>query len=290
MRNWDCSAIRRSRSNFASDCTPSLSRVGMICHTRRAIYAMEALLKEMEERFGQLIALIWIFLHKLLPFNLTVVQVQELIKNKNHPFWAAFDQATKLLTPQPIVSDTDSTVDTQKQIDFWISFYKKHFKIDLDPSEIKIAERRSGFNWLVIVAKGVSLNQVWEVCQKHFKCWKYGNSDLESLIQESERGPAKATNAFWFRDRVEADEETKNLSANQQTEAGITLIARCLLELKYFSEMGKHLDLKNVTLCSGSRFADGGVPYAYWRGGEFDVSWHYVDYRHPGLRSRVAVG
>jgi membrane-bound inhibitor of C-type lysozyme len=229
-------------------------------------------------------------LHKLLPFNLTVAQVQELIKNKNHPFWAAFDQATKLLDPQPIVSATGSTVDTQKQIDFWISFYKKHFKIDLDPSEIKIAERRSGFNWLVIVAKGVSLNQVWEVCLKHFKCWKYDGSDLESLIQESERGQAKTSTAFWFRDRVEADEETKNLSANQQTEASITLIARCLLELKYFSETGKHLDLKNVTLCSGSRYADGCFPYALWGVGEFSVYWDLVDDRSPGLRSRVAVG
>ena len=257
---------------------------------------MENILKQMEDRFGQLIALIWVFLHKLLPLKMTIEQIQDLIQEKDHPFWIAFDEAVKLLAPQPIVSaattDTEDTGDVKKQVDFWVKFYQEHFGIALDSSEIKIPLRKVGFNWLVIIALGVSLNQVWEVCQKHFKCWKYTDLDLESVVQKSERGSAKTTSAFWFRDRVEADEEMKNLSANQLTEPSITLIARCLLELKYFSETTrKHLDVKNVTLCAGSRYADGDVPYAYWRGYDsFRISYYDVVDHGPRLRSRAAVG
>ncbi len=244
---------------------------------------------------GQYLELVLVFLRKLHPIGLTTDQISSLIKDKNHPFWLAFNEAIKLLAPQPIMATSlEIGADaTYRQVDFWVSFYKQHFDIDLNPADIKIPERREGFNWLVIVAKGVTLNQVWTVCKKHFKCWNYQQTDdLESLMRKSERGEAKTTQAFWFRDRPEADEETKNLSANQQTEPSITLIARCLLELKYFTETnGKHLDIDNVTLCAGSRCADGGVPSALWYGDDsFDVDWFSVDYRFDELRSRVAVG
>lgn len=244
---------------------------------------------------GQYLELVLVFLRKLHPIGLTTDQISSLIKDKNHPFWIAFNEAVKLLAPQPIVSTSlEIGADaTYRQIDFWVSFYKQHFNIDLVAADIKIPNRRDGFNWLVIVAKGVTLNQVWAVCKKHFKCWNYKQTDdLESLMQESERGPAKATSVFWFRDRPEADKETKNLSANQQTESSITLIARCLLELKYFTETnGKHLDIDNVTLCAGSRYAGGGVPHADCYGGDsFSVCWFSVDDRGGRLRSRVAVG
>ena len=243
---------------------------------------------------GQYLELVLVFLRKLHPIGLTTDQISNLIKDKNHPFWLAFNEAIKLLAQQPIVATTTEVGvdDTKRQVDFWVLFYKQHFEIDLDPTDIKIPGRREGFNWLVIVAKGVTLNKVWAVCNKHFKCWNYKQTNaLESLMQESERGEAQTTSAFWFRDRIEADKETKNLSANQQTEPSITLIARCLLELKYFSETGKHLDIDNVTLCAGSRDADGDVPLAHWyRDDSFGVSWRRVDHRHDELRSRVAVG
>ncbi len=233
---------------------------------------------------GQYLELVIVFLRKLHPIGLTTGQIKSLIEEKDHPFWVAFNEATKLLTP-PSLDD-----DMARQIEFWSKVYKEHFSIDLDLSGVKIPERKSSFNWLVIVARGVSLDMVWEVCRKHFKCWKYTDLDLENVIQESERGPAKATVAFWFRDRVEADEETKNLSANQQTEPSITFIVRCLLELKYFLETKKHLDINNLTLCAGSRYSDGYVPCAYWYDDGFHIYWNDAGNRSSSLRSRVAVG
>lgn len=261
-------------------------------YARRAIYSMSKL-NEIAESLGQHFTLAMEFMKKIIPLGLTVGQVKNLIEQKDHPFWLAFNEAVKLLAPQPIEVKSEVTADASKrQVDFWVSFYKTHFRIDLDPADINIPNRRDGFNWLVIVAKGVSLNHVWAVCKKHFKCWNYANTgDLESLVWESERGKAETTSVFWFRDCVEADEETRNLSAKQQTEPSITLIVRCLLELKYFSETGKHLDIKNITLCAGSRYADGDVPGADWyRVDGFRVRWCYVDNRDHKLRSRVAVG
>ena len=93
---------------------------------------------------------------------------------------------------------------------------------------------------------------------------------------------------------MEADESNKNLSANQlakRNHKGITLLERLLLEMGYFLATGKHLDEKNVTLCTGSRDSVGGVPYVYWNSDDRKV---YVRWYHPGdsdggLRSRSAV-
>lgn len=242
---------------------------------------------------GQYLELVFVFLRKLHPLGLTTAQITALVKDKNHPFWLAFNEATRLLVAPQVVGYTVND-DTNRQVNFWKVFYKTHFGIDLDMAGVKIPARKAGFGWLVIVAQGISLNQVWEVCRKQFDCWKYTDSDLESVMQESERGEAEAMTVRWFRDRVEADEEVKNLSARElakQNITGITLIERLLLELKYFSETKKHLDVRNWTLCSGSRYAGGSVPSVFWRSGErrLGVYWDDVDARGGGLRSRVAV-
>jgi hypothetical protein len=61
--------------------------------------------------------------------------------------------------------------------------------------------------------------------------------------------------------------------------------------LKYFDETKQHLDVKNVTLCAGSRDADGGVPDVDWGGGgvKLHVDWYSVGSADPSLRARAAV-
>ena len=70
---------------------------------------------------------------------------------------------------------------------------------------------------------------------------------------------------------------------------GITLEERLLLEIEYFKKTGKHLDVENWTLCSGSRYQDGYVPSAYWDGDEFGVDWYGSDGRFACGRARSAV-
>lgn len=101
--------------------------------------------------------------------------------------------------------------------------------------------------------------------------------------------PKKPTTRY-FKKTVEADEENKNKSANE-IENGITLRERLLMELDYFNETGEHLDVKNITLCAGSRYSDGDVPYVRWGPSyrEVCVCWCSPAYRSDGIRARTAV-
>jgi hypothetical protein len=178
----------------------------------------------------------------------------------------------------------------QKQKDEWAAFYQKYFGLDCDFSQLRIPKRRPGFDRLIVVAKGLTLNQVYGVCSKHFPCWRC-TDDLDEAIPVNDRKPDQAY-AIWVRDRKEADEELKNLSADQLTEQGIpgiTLLERMLYESKYWDETGEHLDRQNWTLCSGSRDAYGYVPYANWGGDGFEVDWYCSSNQHGGLRARAAV-
>ena len=172
----------------------------------------------------------------------------------------------------------------------WESFYRKVFGIKVDFSGLKIPKKKKGFSRLIIVAKGMTSQKVYNKCKEIFPCWKYADN-LDRAVQ-SERVSDMRPYAVWFRDRIEADKELKNLSANDLKErkiTSITLEERLVYELKYFEETGRHLDIDNITLCAGSRYSDGNVPRVDWYYSEFDVYWDHPGSRDGSLRSRQAV-
>lgn len=137
----------------------------------------------------------------------------------------------------------------------------------------------------------MTLNKAYEACERNFKCWRYAD-DLDKAVPINDRDPKNGTYAIWIRDRIEADEELKNLSANDlknKNITGITLLERIILEPKYFKETGKHLDINNLTFCSGSRGSGDYVPDADWRGDRFRVYWNDAVYSGDRLRSRAVV-
>lgn len=106
--------------------------------------------------------------------------------------------------------------------------------------------------------------------------------------------PPKKTTTREFKDNVEADEEHKNKSAldlEKEGIQGITLRERLLMELKYFNKTGNHLDIENVTLCSGSRYSVGGVPGVYWDSDyrKVYVVWGNQSHSSSNLRARAVV-
>ena len=173
----------------------------------------------------------------------------------------------------------------------WETLYRTFFGLNVDLSAVAIPAQKEGFTRLVIVAPGVTLNAAMEACRKHFPCWQY-TDDLDRDVTVKPGTAQTGGYARWFRDRVEADEEAMNKSADDlesEQVPGIMLLERVLMELDYFERTKDHLDKENVTLCNGSRSSDGRVPDADWRGGEFHVYWCSRRSRHPSLRSRVAV-
>lgn len=146
--------------------------------------------------------------------------------------------------------------------------------------------------WTVKIRKGQTIEGTLRECQKLFKVWRYTDADLDELVT-SDRSSLEAYEVS-FKASVEADESLKSISANDLQKKGIkgiTLMERLQLEIDYFRETGKHLDIENWTLCSGSRGSGGRVPYVGWYGDDsaMDVGWDDLDVRDASLRSRECV-
>lgn len=175
----------------------------------------------------------------------------------------------------------------------WHRFYKTNFRLDLNFAGITIPERREGFDRLIVVAQGVTIQQVFDTCRAVFGAWKYTDANLDEFVTVNDRDTKLGHYAIWVRDRIEADEEHQNQSANQLKDASIngeTLLERLLHELKYYADLGQHLDIVNVTLCSGSRDSGGDVPRVCWYdAGRLSVDWCLPDDAGGSLRSREVV-
>jgi len=175
-------------------------------------------------------------------------------------------------------------------VDWTIFWSKRGFAI----GDISVPEKRPGFDRLLVIPQGLTIEQVFGICQKLFKVWRYTNQDLDEAIPTNDRTSTNGSYAIWVRDRVEADEEFKNQSANTLKavgHTGITVLERLIYEAKYFDETGKHLDITNITLCAGSRYSDGGVPVVSWDGGnaKLFLGWCDPGYASGLLRSRAVV-
>lgn len=174
----------------------------------------------------------------------------------------------------------------------WASFYKKHFDWDVNFSQIVIPERPKVGKWrLLFIPKGMTMNISFSIASKLFKTWRYFD-DLDSSVTKNCR-TASEHYAVWVRDAVEPDTETLGQSTRKtdsDMKIGITLLERIIFEIKYFSETEKHLDIKGLTFCSGSRISDGDVPYADWSNGlELGVGRIELDHYNSGYGIRSAV-
>ena len=119
--------------------------------------------------------------------------------------------------------------------------------------------------------------------------------DLDAGLEvHASRGTIKCPYIVGFKRAVEADDENKNKSANflaEENHKGMMLPERLVWGYGYWVTAKEHLDVKSITLCSGSRYSDGGVPSVDCGPGSRGV---YVVYCNPDdaydvLRSRSVV-
>lgn len=172
-------------------------------------------------------------------------------------------------------------------------FYGQEYGITKLP-KISLPPVRDGFCWGLIMVSGITIEQDLADCAKKFKVSRWTNDDLDRLVVFNERSALKKAYAVWFRDRIEADQEQANQSANSLKAAcikSITLAERIRLERWFFWKTGKHLDISNWTRCSGSQCSDGGVPIVRWHA-HYDVlsvDWYFADDPHVLIRTRETV-
>ena len=149
--------------------------------------------------------------------------------------------------------------------------------------------------WVVPVFKGVTPNKVVQALRdQNVNVYLY-TDDLDKGVPTNDRDPAKDGDyRVKFLKTVEADPELKDKSADdlkKEGVKGITLLERLLLELGYFLATGNHLDIENVTLCSGSRHSVGYVPYVNWHTDDRKVYvyWRNASDSSVSLRARAVV-
>ncbi len=174
----------------------------------------------------------------------------------------------------------------------WEIFYLDIFGIKTDFSPLIIPDKREGFDRLLIIDKQMNTDLIYEKCEEMFPCNKWNDDNLNHIVK-SDRLAKNGSYAVWIRDRIEADEELKNMFAyglKDHNVPGITLEERLIYELKYFNETGSHLDLKNITLSTGSRYTNGSVPTVSWLGNKLWIYWYFPDVCCCGpMRSREVV-
>jgi len=169
----------------------------------------------------------------------------------------------------------------------WEQFYLKHFDT-FDFAHLAVPPC-PGDGWRLLIIANVPLEEIHAACKDMFPCWLWTGNGVGETVGGNERDAEGGPYAIWVRDGIEADEELKNFSASDIKEKDIateTLAERLIHELKFFAETGKHLDLKNVTLCAGSRDPFGVVPGVCWRDNELTIIWTLPFLRSDTLRSR----
>ncbi|HRY59875.1 MAG TPA: hypothetical protein P5096_00665 [Patescibacteria group bacterium] len=188
----------------------------------------------------------------------------------------------------------ESFIEREKLLEKWQRFYRKIFGKEIDLSNLEIPDDPEDFRWLIVVLKGLTRNELFAKCKEKFGAWRW-KDDLDREVTSIRT--TEETYAIRARDRVEADEENKGISldACQKSDdvrirEGITLEERLVLELFYWWETGKHLDINSWTLCSGSRYLDGYAVLVHWYSDdELSVFCTSADNGNGSLRPRSVV-
>lgn len=189
----------------------------------------------------------------------------------------------------------------------YVRFYKEVFGLDVNLTGVKLPPKTKGFSWLVFIAKELGsqpIDTAIIACHKLFTVvGAYPDSQADQTSSINDRDPRNGSYAIRVGNRIEADKELKGLSDNDIVKRKLvtmTWLERLILELFHFWKTKKHLDIKNWTLCSGSRtdLQNGCIPTVGWDSnifpsGVFLCGWCSPDCQQVGrkgdLRARSVI-
>jgi len=174
----------------------------------------------------------------------------------------------------------------------WPRFWRA-FGLKYDHEALILPEYRTGFGWSIVtpcLSEWPTSRLLHEVCGRMFPTWQfYDDGRLDKIISAQE---PVGVHVVLVRNGIEADEIHQAKSAVMIETAkipAITIRQRQVLEARYYLETNEHLDISNTTICAGSRYAGGHVPYAYWHDVQFCVCYVYPDRASGGWRVRETV-
>lgn len=179
-------------------------------------------------------------------------------------------------------------------IEPYARYYRDVFGKTVDLSVLSVPEGPTYKCWPIVVVPGlVTNNERFDASKKLFgNAWRYVD-DLNTVRDIVTR--PKTPYVVYVKATVEADPDLASVSAEaieQRALNVLTLGERLDLGLQHhYFFGGEHLDVENVTLCAGSRCADGDVPFVFLSpaGRKLYVDACDVRYASPPLRARAAV-
>jgi len=178
----------------------------------------------------------------------------------------------------------------------WEKFFYKIHGLKVDFAGVRIPEADdNAFPWFSCSPENFSTERAFSGGKKLYNKWKWTDESLDDVLDLSfGRDSQKDPYIVRFHANWEADKALKNLSADIIAEKKIntaTLKERILLGDFLYWKYKRHLDVKNITLCAGSRGSDRLVPYVCWAPGylEVRVDWYYSSSAYSVLRARKVV-
>lgn len=228
----------------------------------------------------------------LVPKNMTTSELDKVGHSRRFK-----SQFLNILRPQaPSESPKILTVmDAAKEIgevaEKYERLYRNHFGIEVDFSTVAVPDKRPGIETPLFIPPGLTCNQAYGICAAAFTCWRYTN-DLDAAVEgHNDREPVRPY-MIWTHGDQEPAEETGDISANRAVVLGARatiLLEELVAERFFWEEYKQHRNVKNVTLCHGSRHADGSVPSVGFHDGRFSVDYCSPGYSDGHLRFRPAV-
>lgn len=173
-------------------------------------------------------------------------------------------------------------------------FYSQVFGSYLKFPNHLMPEALDEFAWPVCIPGIISNEVAYQSGKLNIPCWKWTDKPLdEILVLDRGRDAWKHSYIIRVRPNWEADEDLKNISANdiEKEKTNVMMFReRWILGAFIFWLTGEHLDRKTITL-TGSRSRVGGVPGVYFdpNTGRVHVYWTLPGYHFGLLRSRQAV-
>lgn len=210
--------------------------------------------------------------------------MQEAIGNTNRIEEILNDlYAPKVVTP----------AEWSNTLEYWADLYKRFYNLTPELKGVRPFEHVPSGHRIYIIGEGLSQNAMIESMRSRFTVRTYVD-DLDRDIPIHDQHPRRGSYAVAFKDTIEADEDLKNLLADQLAEPErrvkpITTFERFVMEDECLDRTKGHCDVNNVTLCAGSRDRGGRVPGARWGGVRFSVDWYGAASHGPYLRARAAV-
>ncbi|MBP9749870.1 MAG: hypothetical protein KBD21_04015 [Candidatus Pacebacteria bacterium] len=170
----------------------------------------------------------------------------------------------------------------------WETFYAKVFKIKVDISKIPLPPEQVGFEQLVFLVPGLTLEKVCTAIEKRHgvvRAWVSNGSQPPQTYDERTLG--NAPYAIRMRGDANPDEKLRRVSGEQIKNDSIRTVT--LLEYLLFGlKVRKYHELDSVggTLCSGSRFQDGTIPVVNFEGNGVGIDFMHAGNPQNSVRAR----